>query len=94
MDFVLPRSVKKNVLNSSKIFQYQLIRKIYFEAPRNTYKFQWKSKEILKTNPKDWRSKYLGEVYKEATIVNTLLVLFLGYLKLIKSFDCKDSPQK
>ena len=57
-DFVLAREVKKNVLNLSlKIFQYQLIRKVYFESPCNRHKFQSNFKEILKTNSKLWRSK-------------------------------------
>ena len=53
------------------------------------HKFPTQIKEILKTNSNLWPSKYVGQVYKEATTVNTLLVLFLEYLKLIKSFDYK-----
>ena len=51
-DFVSVRGVKEKLLNSSlKIFQYQLIKKIYFESHFNADKFHSKFKEILKTNP-------------------------------------------
>ena len=74
-----------------KIFQYQLIRKVYFESPCNTHEYQSKLKEILKPTQicVALNKQYKYRKYKVATTVNTLLVLFLGYPELIKSFDYK-----